>query len=81
MCPMLPQLQLERAVEVGFTVVQLNVTDADIGSNAAITFVALREQFNNEDQLLNVNMSNGEIFTIRCVGWCGRASTLKSVVH
>ena len=65
MCPQLPQLQVERTVEVGFTVVQLNVTDADIGSNAAITFVELQGQFNNEDDLLRVDRTNGKVSTSR----------------
>ena len=64
-CPQLPQLQVERTVDVGFTVVQLNVTDADIGSNAAITFVELQGQFNNEDDLLRVDRNNGRVSTSR----------------
>ena len=52
-------------MDVGFTVVQLNVTDADIGSNAAITFVELQGQFNNEDDLLRVDRSNGKVSTSR----------------
>ena len=64
-CPQLPQLQVERTVDVGFTVVQLNVTDADIGTNAAITFVELQGQFNNEDDLLRVDRNNGKVSTSR----------------
>ena len=52
-------------MDVGFTVVQLNVTDADIGTNAAITFVELQGQFNNEDDLLRVDRNNGKVSTSR----------------
>lgn len=64
-CPELPVLQLEEGVGAGHVITTLVLTDADMGSNARITFDDLMALFNNEDEILDVNATNGEVFTIR----------------
>lgn len=63
-CPVLPEIQLNRQVSQGHVVTQLEVTDADIGQNAVINYLALRQGSNVVDPLFNVNPS-GDIITLR----------------
>lgn len=58
-CPRLPSMQLDTSVAVGTMVTVLEVTDADIGSNAEILFQGIRGQY--APQFLDVDSQSGQI--------------------
>lgn len=64
---MLPEIQLDRQVDQGHVVVQLDVTDADAGINAAINYVTLRQVSNNDNPIFGIDSTTGDIFTLRLV--------------
>jgi hypothetical protein len=56
-------MQLDRRTEVGTMVTVLEVTDADIGTNAEIVFEGIRGEF--APQFLEVHPQSGQIMTTK----------------
>ena len=63
-CPVLSEISLERSTDVGSTIFQLTVTDADIGVNAQIRFNSVQNGDSTESSLFEVDTNTGEIRTI-----------------
>ena len=62
-CPTLPEIQLRNDVEVGYHLLQLLVSDADINENARIQFLGVEDDNGNVNSLFDVDPS-GRVFTI-----------------
>lgn len=63
MCPTLPEIQLRNDVDIGYILLRLLVSDADINENALIRFLAVETESGNTNSLFNVD-SSGQVFTI-----------------
>lgn len=66
-CPVLADIQVNKDAVVGYRVLQLLVSDADIGVNAEIIYNGVRDGSSNEGSLFRVDSATGEIFTIEYV--------------
>ena len=62
-CPILPEIQLRNDVDIGYILLQLLVSDADINENARIRFLGVENESGNTNSLLNIDQS-GQVFTI-----------------
>ena len=62
-CPTLPEIQLQDDVEIGYILLQLLVSDADINENARIQFLGVENESGNVNSLFNIDQS-GQISTI-----------------
>ena len=62
-CPTLPEIQLRNDVDIGYILLQLLVSDADINENARIQFLGVENESGNTNSLFNIDQS-GQVFTI-----------------
>lgn len=62
-CPTLPEIQLRNDVDIGYILLQLLVSDADINENARIQFLGVENENGNRNSLFDIDQS-GQVFTI-----------------
>lgn len=62
-CPTLPEIQLRNDVDIGYILLQLLVSDADINENARIRFLGVENESGNTNSVFNIDQS-GQVFTI-----------------
>jgi hypothetical protein len=62
-CPTLPEIQLRNNVDIGYVLLQLLVSDADINENARIRFLGVENENGNTNSLFSIDQS-GQVSTI-----------------